>query len=178
MPEPVVTIRGLGDLIAALRRVNVEARTTLLAQGIQAGAGVIQDGMAGLAPRRSGFLAGHMASVYSIANGVAEARIGPQRDAFYGGIVNQGAKPHTIRPFVNRKSRRLRGKGRGGRPVKRVLASSTQIFGSVVRHPGVRPLHFMQAAIQQERDRAVTTMARTIFLGIDRLAATLPKGGG
>lgn len=178
MAEALVTIRGLGDLFSALRRLNVEARTSVIADGIQAGAEVIRDEIVQLAPRKTGRGAESFMSTYSIANGVAEARIGPERKSFHMAIVNQGAKPHLIRPFVNRRSRRLRGRGRGGRAAKRVLASSTQVFGVRVKHPGVRPRHFMQAGLEQARRRAVQAMARTMWFGIDRVAANVSKGGG
>jgi hypothetical protein len=167
MPESIVTVRGLTDLSVALQKLNEAAKAEVLAEGIQAGADVIRGDAAAAASRRTGFLAGHITSVYSIASGVAEAHIGPTRDAFYGGILNQGAVPHDIRP--KRASRR-------GGAKKKVLASSAQVFGRVVHHPGLAARPFLTDAASQGAGRATDAMARAMWFGIDRVLAGVPKG--
>jgi hypothetical protein len=167
MPEPLITVRGLTDLGVALQKLNEAAKTEVIAEGIQAGADVIRGDAAAAAPRRTGFLAGHVTSVYSIASGIAEARIGPTRDAFYGGILNQGAVPHDIRP--KRASRR-------GGARKKVLASSARIFGRVVHHPGLVARPFLTDAAARGAARATDAMARAMWFGIDRVLAGVPKG--
>jgi hypothetical protein len=167
VPSPYVTVRGLKDLGAALTKLDMAVKTQIVAEGIQAGAEEIRGLAAQLAPRRRGFLADHIVSVYSIASGLAQARIGPIRDAFYGGILNQGAKPHDIRPKRASKSRGAR---------KRVLASSSKVYGRIVHHPGVPARPFLTVATVQGAPSAVAAAGRAMWLGIDRVAASVPKG--
>src|SRR6267378_5779806 len=124
-----VTVTGLKDLGAALATLNAQVQAQILADAINAGAAVIALDMSQRAPHRSGRLGRHIATEYSIAAGVAEARIGPARDVFYGGILNQGAKRHTIKTFVSRR-RATRGQGRSGGLRKKVLASPDRVFQS------------------------------------------------
>lgn len=179
MPDPVVTVRGLKDLGAALQRLEEAVKTQILADGINAGAEVVALEMAQRAPRRTGRLAKNIETAYSIAYGVADARIGPGGDAFYGGILNQGAKPHRI-PKLRRRLRRFeRAQGKTLKSInaeKGPLAFGGRVF-SRVNHPGVRARPFITTALAASQERAVAAMGRTIWAGIERVVASVPKGG-
>lgn len=160
-----LTVRGLTELKAALAKLGIESRTQVLSEGIQAAAGVLRAEQARLAPRRTGRLSRDIQAVFSIASGVAVARVGPSRDTFYGQILNQGAKPHTIKP--KRASRR--------RVKKKALATNGKIIGTVAHHPGIRPKPFITLSATQGAFRATDAAAKAMFFAIDRIAASVPK---
>jgi hypothetical protein len=58
-----------------------------------------------------------------------------------------------------------------------VLASSSKIFGRVVHHPGVRARPFLTDAASRGASRATEAMARAMWFAIDRVIASVPKGG-
>ena len=168
MPEALVTVRGLTELSAALHQLGDAAKGEVLADGIRAGAEVLRVDVSDAAPRRTGRLARAIVTDYSSsAPGLATARIGPAREVFYGGIVNQGASPHTIVP--RRASRRT-----GAR--RKVLASADRVFGRVVHHPGFAGRGYLAEAAERGTSAAVEAMARAMWFAIDRVVAGAPKG--
>lgn len=189
MSRAFVQVRGLDGLFLTLRRLDAAARAELLAVGANAGGEVLRDAVAAEAPRKSDFLAEHIGTTPpSIAGGKAEVRIGPAGDAFYGGILNQGAKPHKIRPFAPKKRRGRRGNVnaateallRGGRR-RRVLSNGSQIFQSkgeplgTVRHPGVAANPFITRAFDRAGRAAIDAAGRAMWARVEQIAASTPK---
>lgn len=169
-----VTVTGTRDLIANLNRLNVAMKTQIVADAVQAGGGVLRDGMQSRALRfrKTGNLNSKIEVAVSVANGRGEARVGPSRDVFYGGILNQGAKPHVIKPFRSAKTRRSAGgRGRGGGRPRKVLASSTKVYGPIVHHPGFPAHRFMTDTVQQDATRVLAVMAAAVRYGIDHAPA-------
>lgn len=191
MNRAFVEVRGLNGLFLTLRRLDAAAGAEILAVGANAGGEVLRDAVAAEAPRKRGFLAEHIgATAPSIAGGQAEVRIGPSGDAFYGGIINQGAKPHTIRPFAPKKRRGRRGNVttatesllRGGRR-RRVLSNGSQIFQTkgeplgTVKHPGVTANPFITRAFDRAGRAAIDAAGRAMWARVEEIAASTPKGG-
>lgn len=169
-----VTVTGARDLIANLNRLNVVMKTQIVADAVQAGGNVMRSGMQARALRfrKSGALNSKFEVVVSVANGRGEARVGPSRDTFYGGIIQSGAKPHPIKVFVSARSAR-----RGGRAKKKALSDGSRIFQSkgqprgVVLHPGFPARPFMTETVQQDAPRVLAAMADVVRAGIDRASA-------
>lgn len=83
------------------------------------------------------------------ANGLLGART--TATASYAGFVENGTKPHEIRP---RRAKMLR-----------FVQNGAVRFANLVRHPGTKPRPFMQ----QARDKAEPLLERNVSEAIDRV---------
>src|SRR5689334_3565805 len=94
-----VSVTGFGPLQEKLSRLSRDVAAQVLADGVVAGANILRSSMQARALpfRRTGFLNSHFAVEFSIAGSVATAKVGPTREAFYGGIINRGARPHAVK---------------------------------------------------------------------------------
>lgn len=170
-------VRGFAELQAKLANLASGVHAQVLTNGGHAGGNVIRAGMQQRAPRKTGFLNSHIENFVSVAGGVVTAKIGPQRDAFYGGIIQGGAKPHPIKVFVS--ARRAR---RGGLAKKKALSDGSRIFQSkgqprgVVLHPGIKPRHWMTDALVADSPRAIQVAGAAMWSEIDKIIGTQPKG--
>lgn len=159
-------VRGLEDLQKALGGLSAQMRAQFLTDGLVAGANVIRAGMQTRAPRRTGFLNSHIEIQVSVASGVGTAKIGPQRDAFYGGILQQGTKAYPISP--------KRARGRRGKA--KALKIGNRFVANAQRKP-MPPRPFMTDALTQDSPRAIQVASQKIFDRIDAYCAAVPKGG-
>jgi hypothetical protein len=174
-----LTLLGADEFEATLKRMEAAVREEILQAGLQAGAEVLQEGMAERAREFSDRLArGIVVDVYpSTAQAKGEAAIGPNRRVqhlgywaeFGTGTHGPKGRPYEIvaRFFLrHRKSRRLRGQRMG---TKHALSASG--FGpvhSVEAHPGMRPRPFAVAAFVEDSGRALKHMRDVIWAELQR----------
>lgn len=173
MPEPAFRVTGIDELQAALTRLSAEVRAQAVTDGMQAGGNVIRAGMQARAPRRTGALRSKIEVNVSVSGGAGIAKIGPIRDAFYGGILERGAKPHLIRATAFQAGRTGRLRRRGAK----VLASATKVYGRVVEHPGVTARHWMTDALREDSPRAIEVMRGVILDHVEKSAADAKAKG-
>lgn len=135
-----VTLEGFDQVQLRLELMSRALRKNIIRGGVRATLAVFRSGVRGRTPRKTGTLWRSIGTSTRVLAGGAEVdgkvRIGNRvrgggrrgatgaaRGAFYGHMLEGGAKPHEIRPKTA-KALRI-----GGRFVSRVL-----------KHPGVRPM--------------------------------------
>src|SRR5678816_2791758 len=97
-------LHGLPELYRDLKQINFAGQQQVLLKAARAGAEVIRDRIAQLAPRRSGHLSGDIIiSGAGQRNDLNSVRllIGPSRDSFYGLFLEIGTAFITARPFLD-----------------------------------------------------------------------------
>ncbi len=93
--KTTVTVKGLDELLGKIARIGSALRGPGVEAGARAGAEVIAEEMRVRAPRRRGVLAGAIGTNLEESSSVrAVVEVGPEADAFYGGIVEVG---HAIK---------------------------------------------------------------------------------
>lgn len=135
-PQIVVKIEGAEEIKAALERAGDRA-ARILEGAVRAGAEPIRDEMSRRAPRDRGELAGHIEiEVAAKDRTTVKVEAGPDRDHFYGLILELGAQAHEITPQV-KKALRIGGE-----------------FAANAEHPGIPAQPFMRPALDSKKDEA------------------------
>jgi HK97 gp10 family phage protein len=99
--EVTMQVKGFAKLEQNLRALPDEIARKAMKTALKDGAEVIRHDIAVLAPRRTGFLATHIAvSLSSTKFGEVIAKIGPTKDAFYARFAEFGTKFERARPFM------------------------------------------------------------------------------
>lgn len=140
-----VKILGTEDLNRALRELGITA-TKGKKQVALGAAGIIRDEAEANAPEEDGFLKAHIIQeILEETEDAITVAVGPDRDAFYGLIVEFGADPHNEEPET-----------------KRVLSDGKEVFGVEVNHPGVPERPFLRPAFDDNIDRAIAEAAAQV----------------
>ena len=99
--EITLRVNGLSKLEKDLQALPDALARKAMKAALKDGADVLKNDMAVLAPRRTGFLASHIAvSLSSSKFGEVVAKIGPTTDAFYARFAEFGTKFERARPFM------------------------------------------------------------------------------
>lgn len=136
----------------------------LLRRGGRKAGLLLRDKAAEYAPRgKRGRLQGEMtvATKKETATSIQIA-VGPSRDAWYGRIVEGGAKAHVILPKrAGGRSAKWLSKNTDGASVLADRAAS-KFFGGKVNHPGFRARPFLSTAIERHGDEAAAVFSNEI----------------
>jgi len=128
-----VKLEGGEDLIAALRRMDVNVKSELRA-AVSAGAEIVREAANGLAPGP------HIAMrVAKATQTVVEVDIGPKAEKWHYRFFETGAAPHEIRA----KGNRLRFEGERG-----------LVVTPGVSHPGMGASPFLRPALESNEGTA------------------------
>jgi hypothetical protein len=183
-----VTLRDAGarfigaDLLERkLSQLSDAVRAEIVREGLAAMADVIREGAARRATDHPDLSAAFATKVTMTQAGRALALVGVPRSKARGGMAFDtllrwrefGTKPHAIVAGAFRRVRRSRQRGGGTEPrsAKRLLASSTAIFGRRVQHPGIRPRPTLGAAFSEDSDRALRRGGTVIWERLKAVAS-------
>ena len=143
----VVELEGFDELSDRLRGIEPKMRRNFMRGGMRALLAHLKKGAAKRIPSRTGALRRSLKTSTRIfpAQGIVEGRLRTGaaisggklkgRDAWYGHIIERGAKPHVIEPST-RKALRI-----GGR------------FFARVKHPGIAARRFMERTAAEDLPR-------------------------
>jgi HK97 gp10 family phage protein len=94
-------VKGLSKLEENLRALPDNLARKAVKAAVKDGGDVIQNEMVRLAPRNTGFLASHIVVQVKMDKfGEAVAKIGPAKDAFWGGFNEFGTRFMRAQPFM------------------------------------------------------------------------------
>jgi HK97 gp10 family phage protein len=171
-----LTTSGLPDLQDNLKAFATEIQQKLLTNSLVAGAQEVKGEMQAQAPR-SHNIGPRQKSDQHIADDIvikieknpidsaAEVYVGPGKSvSSKARWIELGVTAHAI---VTRLTKLMRKQGDTG---KKILASSSQIFGTHVEHPGLSPRPFMRPALQASARKAITAMRDSLAAGISAAA--------
>lgn len=97
----IVKIEGDKELEAALNRLDASVRGEHLAEAARKGAEIVREEASRRAPRRTGNLARNIVARATLMTGDrAEISVGPNKDAWYGALVEVGTKHARARPYL------------------------------------------------------------------------------
>lgn len=154
-------VNGLDQLGQNLSAFTAEIQDKALEKMLVAAAQPIAKEMASQAPREHDIGPRQKQDVHIADNIViktepnpqgseAEVYVGPgKRTAYKANWIEFGAAAHAM---VTRLARAMRKAGDRG---KKVLASSSQIFGTHVKHPGISPRPFIRPALDAAAPAAI-----------------------
>jgi HK97 gp10 family phage protein len=161
-------VEGLDQLAQNLSAFTAEIQDKALNTMLLAGAQPIAKEMAAQAPREHDIGPRQHADVH-IADSIviklerksigseAEVYVGPsKRVSWKANWIEFGAAAHAI---VTKLTRSMR---KAGDKRKKVLASSSQIFGTHVQHPGLSPRPFIRPALDTAGKDAVDAMKKSL----------------
>ena len=96
-----VALEGAAELDRALSKLADRAQGELLEEAAQAGAEVIREEAARLAPRDTGLLAQEVADQPKrLQIGRAQIDVGPSKKAWYGRLLEHGTSKMAAQPFL------------------------------------------------------------------------------
>jgi HK97 gp10 family phage protein len=99
--NPLFHVEGADELNEALRAVGDRATGIILRDAAEAGAAVIAEEAARLAPKNTGALAeGIQVKAARIQQGRAQINVGISRDEWYGKLVELGTEKMAAQPFL------------------------------------------------------------------------------
>jgi HK97 gp10 family phage protein len=161
-------VEGLDQLAQNLTAFSADIQQNALNKMLLAGAKPIADEMAAQAPREHDIGPRQHADVH-IADSIvikvehnpngseAEVYVGPsKRVSWKANWIEFGAAAHAI---VTKMTRSMR---KSGDKRKKVLASSSQVFGTHVQHPGLSPRPFIRPALDAAGKTAVDAMKQSL----------------
>ena len=164
MTDLDLKVEGMDQLAQNLTAFSADIQQNALNKMLLAGAQPIAKEMAAQAPREHDIGPRQHNDVH-IADSIvikveqkpngseAEVYVGPSKRVSYkANWIEFGAAAHAI---VTKLTRSMR---KAGEKRKKVLASSTQIFGSHVEHPGLNPRPFIRPALDTAGKDAVEAM--------------------
>jgi HK97 gp10 family phage protein len=161
-------VEGLDQLGQNLTAFTKEIQDKALNKMLLAGAQPVADEMAAQAPREHDIGPRQKQDVHIADNIVikvepnpqgseAEVYVGPgKRTAYKANWIEFGAAAHAI---VTKLTRSMKKSGQGR---KKVLASSSQVFGTHVEHPGLNPRPFIRPALNAASGKAVAAMKASL----------------
>lgn len=101
MARNQVQIRGLGKLERRLNAIRGEMKASMAIKSGRAGVNLLKDEMKTQVPKRRPELVDHIVGpLVDVEDGVARFHIGPDRDHFYGGIIEVKGDP-WMRPSLD-----------------------------------------------------------------------------
>lgn len=196
-----VAVHGLPELDAALKALPVEVASLLMEQALTAAGTFIRDAAAANIHSRSGRTAADLRVEVQVdpagnqgAGAIGGTTAKKTGRAYVLRWLEFGAGPHVIkagepeRRQGRRVIRALRRAGdleavaairlglRGGQiRVKRALRLPGGIFRAAVNHPGVTPQSPLTRALAEQGAQAIRVFQDTLWAGIERFAARVPK---
>ena len=140
-----VKLEGGDELIAALRRMDVNVKSELRA-AVSAGAEIVRDAANGLAPGP------HIAmQVIKATQTVVEVDIGPKAEKWYYRFFETGAAPHEIR----------------GKALLAFEGSNGLVVTPVVSHPGIGASPFLRPAMDANEGEATDAIGAKLRSSIE-----------
>jgi HK97 gp10 family phage protein len=167
-----LTVNGMDQLGQNLKAFTADIQQNALEKMLLAGAQPIATEMEAQAPREHDIGPRKHEDVH-IADSIvikvehkpigsdAEVYVGPsKRVSWKANWIEFGATAHAIFTRMTRSMRKAGDKG------KKVLASSSQIFGSHVQHPGISPRPFIRPALDAAGPDAIAAMKTSLAKSI------------
>jgi HK97 gp10 family phage protein len=147
----VCDVQGKEEILAALRARGAAARS-IIREAVLAGAEVIRQAAEDNAPRKTGELAGHI--VKSIDEKASQGNtcavdVGPDRNHYYGRVVETGAQAHEITPDM-----------------KKALKLGDDEFAMTIHHPGFPAKPFLRPAFDAKHEEAQRVIEEKLKLAL------------
>lgn len=147
-------VQGIDDAVRRLEAMPRKLQRRVVGKSIRAASKPVQRTAARMAPRLTGLLSKSMMVRIRTRKWKSIAIIGPRNRTVngknpqaYAHVVEGGSEPHVIKPTKTK-------------ALKFTTKAGDTVFAKMVRHPGIRPRHFMRRTAQLSFATAVAEFSR------------------
>jgi HK97 gp10 family phage protein len=161
-------VEGMDELIKELRAVKLNVNSSLRS-AMRQGMKIVQDEAERNARAITKHKATRIEAVSRVKEGNVTVTLEIAKKRFYLGIVESGAKPHTIRP---KKAKRL------VYPVKVSRRKTRKLVFKRISHPGVRARPWLTPAWESKQQEAVAKVRSVLREVIEKKRAAQDNAVG